>query len=148
VWDTASGHLISVLRQSELTVYTAVFNRDGTRILTASGDTARVWDTTSARTMAILKGHNGVVRSAAFSPDETRAVTGSDDGTARVWDIGSLPQGNSLQVACAYLRMHDAPRSVSLVRVTDFPLTFDRPICETDPPPPDTETIGLPSTDP
>ena len=27
---------------------------------------------------------------------------------------------------------------VSLEGVTDYPLTFDRPICVTDPPPPDT----------
>jgi len=33
------------------------------------------------------------------------------------------------------LRMHEHP--VSLDGVTDYPLTFDRPICVTDPPPPD-----------
>ena len=33
-----------------------------------------------------------------------------------------------------YLRMHEDP--VSLDGVTDYPLTFDRPICMTDPPPP------------
>ena len=31
--------------------------------------------------------------------------------------------------------MHEDP--VSLEAVTDYPLTFDRPICVTDPPPPD-----------
>ena len=36
--------------------------------------------------------------------------------------------------------MHDRPDPVSLDGVTDYPLTFDRPICVTDPPPPD---LGL-----
>ena len=32
-------------------------------------------------------------------------------------------------------RMHEDP--VSLEGVTEYPLTFNRPICVTDPPPPD-----------
>jgi hypothetical protein len=40
-----------------------------------------------------------------------------------------------LPIACAYLRMRDNP--VSLEGATDYPLTFDRPICVVDPPPPD-----------
>ncbi|MBV8439967.1 MAG: hypothetical protein JO312_05270, partial [Hyphomicrobiales bacterium] len=64
-----------------------------------------------------------------------RVVTTSRDQTARLWDVSSIPKGNILQVACALLRMHEDP--VSLDGVTDYPLTFDRPICVTDPPPPD-----------
>jgi WD40 repeat protein len=71
----------------------------------------------------------------AFSPDGTRVVTASWDRTARVWDVSGIPPGNILQVACTYLKMHEDP--VSLEGVTQYPLTFDRPICVTDPPPPD-----------
>ena len=58
------------------------------------------------------------VVSAAFSPDGKRVVTASWDNTARVWDVSAIPPGNILQVACAYLRMHEDP--VSLVGVTDI----------------------------
>jgi WD40 repeat protein len=79
--------------------------------------------------------HDDAVNSAAFSGDGTRIVTASDDETARVWDVSAIPKGNILQVACALLRLHEDP--VSLDGVTEYPLTFDRPICVTDPPPPD-----------
>ena len=46
-----------------------------------------------------------------------------------------MSKGNILEVACALLRMREDP--VSLEGVTDYPLTFDQPICVTDPPPPD-----------
>ena len=61
-----------------------------------------------------------------------RVVTASADKTARVWDVSTIPKGNILQVACKLLN-----GNFSLEDVTDYPLTFDRPICATDPPPPD-----------
>ena len=68
-----------------------------------------------------------------MSPDCRRVVTASRDRTAHIWDVSTIPKGNILQVACALLRIREDP--VSLEGVTDYPLTFDRPI--TDPPPPD-----------
>ena len=62
-------------------------------------------------------------------------VTASWDKTARVWNVGAIPKGNILQVACALLKLHEDP--VNLEDVTEYPLTFDRPICVTDRPPPD-----------
>ena len=77
-------------------VWSAVFSRDGTRIVTASAnDTARVWDAASGRSLAVLRGHTSAVWSAAFSPDGARIVTASADDTARVWDVAS---GHSLAV--------------------------------------------------
>ena len=76
-----------------------------------------------------------MVISAAFSPDGSRIVTASFDKTARIWDVSTIPKGNILQVACALLKLREDP--VSLDGVTDYPLTFDRPICATDPPLPD-----------
>ena len=73
--------------------------------------------------------------SAAFSPDGKQLLTRLPDKTARLWDVSTIPKGNILQVACALLRLHENP--VSLEGVTEYPLTFDRPICVTDPPPPD-----------
>jgi WD40 repeat protein len=72
------------------------------------------------------------VQSAAFSASGTRVVTASLDETARVWDIGAIPAGNILQAACKLLN-----GNLALDGVTQYRLAFDRPICATDPPPPD-----------
>jgi len=117
-------------------VKSAAFNPDGSRIVTASDDnTARVWDAATGNAISVLSDHENSVNSATFNPDGTRIVTASEDKTARVWDVSAIPKGNILQVACALLRLHEDP--VSLEGVTEYPLTFDRPICATDPPPPD-----------
>jgi WD40 repeat protein len=138
LWDAETGREVAPpLKGHGGVVLSAAFSPDSQRIVTASNDTtARVWDAETGREIAPpLKGHGGTVTSAAFSPDGRRIVTASEDRTARVWDVSTIPKGNILQVACALLRMHEDP--VSLDGVTDYPLTFDRPICVTDPPPPD-----------
>jgi len=136
LWDAASGREIAALKGHEGPVHSAAFSPDGTRIVTASDDrTARVWDVASQRAIATLAGRDGAVNSAAFSPDGTRAVTASNESTARIWNVSTIAQGNTLQVACALLRLHEDP--VSLDGVTAYPLKLDRPICATDPPPPD-----------
>ena len=71
-------------------VAAAVFNRDGTRVLSvAAGNTARVWDAHSGKAIAQLKGHADWITRAAFSPDGSRVISGSKDRTARVWDSSS-----------------------------------------------------------
>ncbi len=96
-------------------VMTAVFDRDGRRILSASHDkTARVWDVSTGEPLLELKGHAGVVGGADFSPDERSILTFSfdtqfrfpnlspvgghqvtehipvySDRTARIWDVAS-----------------------------------------------------------
>jgi eukaryotic-like serine/threonine-protein kinase len=96
-------------------VLTAVFDRSGRRILSASHDkTARVWDAADGMPLLELKGHAGVVGGAEFSPDEQSVLTFSfdtqfrfpnlspvgehqvtehypvySDRTARIWDVAS-----------------------------------------------------------
>ena len=136
VWDAATDKAVTVLSGHKGWVNSAAFSPDGSRIVTASSDnTARVWDAATGKALAVLGGHENSVNSATFNPDGTRIVTASEDKTARVWDVSAIPKGNILQVACALLRLHEDP--VSLEGVTEYPLTFDRPICATDPPPPD-----------
>jgi WD40 repeat protein len=71
-------------------VWSASFNLDGCRVVTASDDdTARLWDTQSGAEAAVLRGHTAPVLSASFSPDGARIVTASHDGTARLFDAES-----------------------------------------------------------
>jgi WD40 repeat protein len=71
----------------------AIFNRDGTRVLTASAgesdNTARIWSVDKGEIIAAFVGHTGDLRSASFSSDEQRIATASSDTTARVWDVAS-----------------------------------------------------------
>jgi WD40 repeat protein len=135
LWDVTSGHAIASLEDGYK--HNAVaFSPDGTRLVTGADDrTARVWDAATGRPIATLAGHGAEVVSVAFSPDGSRIITASADKAVRVWDVSTIPKGDILQVACSLLRMHEDP--VILEGVTAYPLTFDRPICVTDPPPPD-----------
>ena len=133
LWDAKSGHEVATLSGHGGEVLWSAFSPDGTRIVTSSKDmTVRLWDAASGRAVASLAGHSGWVSSAAFSPDGARIVTASWDNTARVWEIGGMPKGHILQVACKLLN-----GNFSLNGVTTYPLVFDRPICAIDPPPPD-----------
>jgi WD40 repeat protein len=77
--QTLSGHTGGV--------WSAAYNSDGSRIVTASYDkTARVWDAATGKMLIPLRGHTDWVMSAEFSPDGKRIVTASRDGTACIWD--------------------------------------------------------------
>jgi WD40 repeat protein len=84
----------------------AAFSPDGSRIVTASGDTtARIWDVASAKEIAGLRGHVSNVWSGAFSPDGSRIVTASYDNTARIWDahLQTMSVKGLLMEACTRL---------------------------------------------
>jgi WD40 repeat protein len=90
IWDAASGKQIAKLSGHDGIVNGAIFNRDGTRIVTASEDgTARLWNAATSEQIAVMQ----PASSAAFSADGTRIVTAAPDGTARIWDAAS---GNEL----------------------------------------------------
>ena len=77
-------------RGTPVSVDSAAFSPDGSRIVTASRDkTAKVWDAKSGAEILTLKGHTDRVTSASFSPDGSRIVTASVDKTAKVWDAKS-----------------------------------------------------------
>ena len=67
----------------------AVFSRDGSRIVTASDEgTARLWDAAAGKEIAVMRGHEGAVDFAAFSPHGSRIITTSAD-RARLWDMAT-----------------------------------------------------------
>ena len=87
-------------------VYSAAFNDDGTRFVTAGEDrAARVWDASEPQQLALLAGpdgHTDRVLSAVFNPGGELVATAGADGTVRVWDWAG---GRLVSV----LRGHRAP---------------------------------------
>ena len=69
-------------------VESAVYNADGQKILSASGDkTIKEWDVISGACLRTYQGHTGWVRSAVYSADGQRILSASDDKTVKEWDV-------------------------------------------------------------
>ncbi len=89
IWNCRTDET-RILPGHDDTVVSAVFSRDGQRLLTASMDNrAMLWDVASGQVVQTFRGHEWWVWDAAFSPDETQVVTASQDGTVRLWDVAS-----------------------------------------------------------
>ena len=88
LWSIGDGHPVwpEPIRHKGI-VWTAEFDREGRRIVTASADrSAMVWDAESRRPLVRPIRHERSVKGARFSPDGHWVLTWSEDGTARVWD--------------------------------------------------------------
>lgn len=99
MWDVMTGGPIGEPLTHIGRVNSAVFNSDGTRIVTASADeTACVWDAVTSRPIGVPLRHHQWVFSASFSADDGRIVTTSGyPKTARVWDaVTGQPVGEPL----------------------------------------------------
>jgi WD40 repeat protein len=88
-----SNALIMTLAGHTDSVNACAVNRDGSWIVSASGDgTLRVWDCASGAERATLTGHADGVNACAVSADGTWIVSASNDGTLRTWDVDSWRQ--------------------------------------------------------
>lgn len=67
-------------------VRSAVYNKDGTRILTAGDTTAKEWDAVTGQCLMTFVGHTNLVNSAVYSNDERRILTAANDNSVREWD--------------------------------------------------------------
>jgi WD40 repeat protein len=65
------------------------FSPDGTRIVTVSGNTARLWDAASGKPVLDPLEHRGRVHAASFSGDGALLAVAVHDGSAWIWDLGS-----------------------------------------------------------
>ena len=92
--ELVSGALTSGVARDEVSgihgdeiIYAAAISPDGTRIVTASGDsTAQILSAFDYRKLISLRGHGGLIWRATWSPDGKRVLTASADKTARLWN--------------------------------------------------------------
>ena len=76
----------------------STFNPDGTRLLSyesvwgssmAEPTTISILNAENGETVHDLIGHEDRVTSVGFSPDGGKVISSSDDGTIRIWDVGT-----------------------------------------------------------
>jgi WD40 repeat protein len=103
----------------------AAFSPDGSRIVIASKQDARVFDVLSLKELAAI-GHDQQVTWAAFSRDGKRLVSASLDKTARVWDVRWLTlHGGELVLATCREKLAGA-RVISADDVAAAPVLIGR----------------------
>ena len=86
IWNL-SGELLANLVGHTAKVNSAVFSRDGRKIVTTSEDnTAKIWDSKTGNLIASLDGHKKNIYWAEFNSRSTKVVTASGDNTAKIWD--------------------------------------------------------------
>jgi WD40 repeat protein len=97
LWDAATGSSIRVFEGHTGPIRSATFGVDdpdagvlGHLLVTASADkTVRLWALDKSEPIDTFSEHGADVWSIALNGDGRRVVTASDDGTARVWDVGT-----------------------------------------------------------
>jgi eukaryotic-like serine/threonine-protein kinase len=97
VWNLKEGKEISQFGQFAGPLHCAAFQPDGTRVVTASGDSmhrdVRVWDVSDGRLLLTLHGHGGAVNQLVWSPDGNTIGAALGDwrkaGIVKLWDARS-----------------------------------------------------------
>jgi WD40 repeat protein len=85
--DETNKNLLFTLTGHTNIVVTSEFNKDSSKVVTASFDnTAKIFDTTNGNSLFKLSGHTDVLTSSKFSNDGSKVVTASMDNTAKIWD--------------------------------------------------------------
>jgi len=97
LWDASTGQPLGDTMKHQSSVLSAQFSPNGRRIVTASDRTARVWDRDTGQFLSDSLRHGGAIKSAEFSPDCQRVLTASDDKTARLWDLPTVTDEDTVE---------------------------------------------------
>ena len=85
--DNSSKNLLFKLTGHTDIVVTSEFNKDSSKVVTASFDkTAKIFNSSDGLLLFTLAGHTDVLTSSKFSNDGSKVVTSSTDNTAKIWD--------------------------------------------------------------
>jgi WD40 repeat protein/tetratricopeptide (TPR) repeat protein len=99
LWEVASGQRIAT--QPSRSLDQVIYSRDGSRLLVASDDGyLRLFDGKILKPIASYGKHGpGVIYTAAFSPDQTQLLSVGSEGSARIWSLGPLADGERTLIA-------------------------------------------------
>ena len=93
LWDVATRTNITSLGGEGAAISDLAFSPDGSVLAFGGGyswTNITLWGVATRTHIATLEGHRSNVLSVAFSPDGTTLVSGSsDDGTIRLWNVGT-----------------------------------------------------------
>ncbi len=91
IWDTNTGHCLSVLRGHTGNVSALSLTREGWLVSGSEDTTVKVWNTMKStyECMATMRGHTGDVNCVVALPDG-RIASGSNDKTIKIWSMNGV----------------------------------------------------------
>lgn len=80
-----------IINSCPITGHSVSINKNGTRLLAASGNSICIWDLYTGALIKKLNGHKGAIKDLVYSNNFKMIASISDDNTVRIWDdTGSI----------------------------------------------------------
>jgi len=91
LWDVDTGKPLRVFEGRKGIVTSFAFSPDGRTVLSGSesDNSLRLWDVDTGKLLHVFENNSNGVLSVAFSTDGHTVLSGNDDGTIRMWNVGS-----------------------------------------------------------